>query len=236
VTILASYANKDILLLCYTKFMQARITDLRYDYLGFELELIEKLSPNLGKDNTQKLVDAVNDIVRSKINNDAIHKISTNILNPIILDKSAWQIYNTSEMELEYPSEMKCYLDIISKYYQDIYSNKYIINWQPTMGMACFEASLGSKSVNIICNILQAIGLLYLNDHPDTTIQQFSVDTLINLKLARKIFESLFEANLVVIRDNDQGIYTVNLVNYTGNTDLDIRPIFVEVFVEERES
>ncbi|MEM0354063.1 MAG: hypothetical protein QXW79_00640 [Thermoplasmata archaeon] len=234
-TILGSYANKDILLLCYAKFMQARITDLQYDYLDLELELIEEISLNLGDDDSKRLRDTVDDIIRSKNNNTVIHSISTNILNPIILDKTAWQIYNTMEIELKYPAEMRCHLDIISKYYQDTYSNKYIINWYPTMGMACFEASLGSKNINITCNILQAIALLYLNDHPDATIQHFSAETLINMKLARKIFESLFEANLIIIKDNNREIYTVNIVNYTGDANLDIRPIFVDVFADGRE-
>ncbi len=48
---------------------------------------------------------------------------------------------------------MKCYMDIILKSYLSLYQNRYIINWQPTMGSAQFEAQLGQRKVDIICNI-----------------------------------------------------------------------------------
>ncbi|AYV85132.1 MAG: hypothetical protein Satyrvirus4_29 [Satyrvirus sp.] len=249
-TILSVYCEKTKLLVCYGKFMQARIIDSKYDNLELELEIIKRISGNLGKNDSQKLIDAVADIIGNNDINKTIHNadikikseeylklpcISTKIMNPIILTKNMWKIYNISDMDIMYPPELKCYLEIISKCYLNIYNNQYVINWQPTLGSAQFEAQLGSKKISIMCNILQAIALTYMNDNHTTTTTAFGNNTFINLKLAEKIFKSLFEANLVTyaeFTDMDEPLYTVNTQNYTGDNKIDIRQTFIDVFDE----
>ena len=250
-TILSQYSDRTKLLLCYSKFMQTRIIDLSYNNLELEIELVRRLSGILGKDESQKLIDAIGDIIQVQNANQIIQfaeikltseeyknlvAISTKKISPIILTKSVWKIYNLSELDPNYPLEMKCYMDIISKSYKSIYQGKYIINWQPTLGSAQFEAQLGSKKVHITCNILQAMVLMYLNDNPCTTASAFSNDAFINLELVQKIFESLFEANLIINSENSnktESIYTINR-NYTGDTKIDLRKNFIEVFSVEK--
>jgi hypothetical protein len=252
-TILSTYAEKTKLLACYSKFMQIRIIDLKYDNLELEIEIIRRISGALGKEDAQKLIDAIADIINTKNANQVIQvaeikvksdeykkieNITSKVLCPIILTKNIWKIYNTSDMEPIYPLEMKCYLDIITKSYLNIYQGQYIIDWQPTMGSAQFEAQIGSKKIDITCNILQAMALMYLNDNLQTTASKFATDSFINLELATKIFESLFEANLVIylsIDKKDDPMYIVNKQNYTGENKIDIRRIFVETFEVEEE-
>lgn len=249
-TILSTYAEKSKLLICYNKFMQTRIVNLKYDNLELEIEIIKRISGALGKEESQKLIDTIADIIHSKQISQSIHNakiqvtsdeyrnligISSKIVTPIIITKNNWKIYNTSDMEPIYPSELKCYIDIINKCYASIDDNKHIINWQPTLGSAQFEAQLGSKKVEITCNILQAIALIYLNNSEGTTITCFANDTMINSELATKIFESLFEANILTYlpkaRETDsEFVYIVNTKNYTGDLKMDIRRTFIEAF------
>lgn len=245
-TILSHYSEKEILLPCYSKFMQARIIDPKYDNLELDIEMVKRVSGIFGKDDSQKLINTITDIINSrevnqlirdaevKISSDEYKKlnINTKILSPIILTKNAWMIYNITDLELNYPLEMKCYLEIISKSYHSLYDDEYIIQWQPTMGCAQFEAQLGSKKVEITCNILQAMVLSYLNDHRETTISQFSKDTYLNRDLAEKVFASLFEENIIICRENNmpESVYMANIYNYTDKNKLDIRKSFLETF------
>lgn len=247
-TILSSYADKPKLLACYRKFMQVRIVDLKYDNLELEIELVKRLSGKLGKEDSQKMVDSIADIINSKNANNVIHTadikikseeykkikaVNASTLNPIILTKNVWKIYNVTDMEPVFPLEMKCYLDIISKSYLNIHQGKYVIEWQPTLGSAKFEAQLGSKKVLITCNILQAMALMYMNNRPCLTTEQFAKDVVINVELANKILESLFEANIITYVSSDQKEYIINVKNYTGDNQIDIRHNFVEVFEME---
>lgn len=252
-TILSSYADKKLLLPCYSKFMQSRIIDPEYDNLELDIKLVRRISAVLGREDAQKLIDAISDIINSRNANELIHQaevkmtsneykkmpeINTKILNPIILTKNAWKIYNVTDLDINYPLEMKCYLEMITKSYHQLYNGEFVIDWQPTMGYARFEAQLGSKHVDITCNILQAMVLVYLNDFPSTTVSQFSRYTYLNKDLAAKIFESLFESNIIICLDDqpEETVYTVNTVNYTGNNVVDIRKSFVEVFEVEIEN
>jgi hypothetical protein len=252
-TILSTYSDKLKLVTCYSKFMQSRIIDLKYDNLELEIEIVRRISGALGKEDAQKMIDAIADILNTKNANQVIQSadikvksdeykkltnISTKILAPIVLTKNIWKIYNITELEPAYPLEMKCYLDIISKSYLSIYRGDYIINWQPTMGSAQFTAHLGQKKIDITCNILQSMALLYLNDNIETTSSKFAKDVLINTELSSKIFESLFEANIIIylhIDHIEDPVYIINLQNYMGDAKIDIRPIFVDVFKVETE-
>jgi hypothetical protein len=247
-TILSTYSEKNKLLICHSKFMQSRILDLNYDNLELEIEIVRRISPKIGKEESQKLIDAIADIINTKNVNEVIQaaeikissdeyikltNVSTKILNPIILTKKAWKIYNISDMEPLYPIEMKFYLDVISKGFTNLHNGEYTINWQPTMGSAQFMARLGQKKVDITCNLLQAMALIYLNDNNKTSSNDFSEKLLVNTELSAKIFESLFEANLIIYLSVDEEknpIYSVNTKNYTGDTKIDIRPVFLDVF------
>ena len=163
-SILANYAEKNKLEIYYTKFMQARIIDLKYDNFQTEIKLLNIIKPNIGTNATQKLMDALSDIMNTKNIIKHIHsaeiiikspeyqkiEINPSILNPIILSKKSWTIFNTSEMSIVYPVELKYNLDIISKLYDKFYDSKYIIEWQPTLGTAQFIANLNGKNVKHI--------------------------------------------------------------------------------------
>lgn len=248
-TILSTYADKQKLLLCYTKFMQARIIDPNYDNLELEIEIIKRMSGTFGREESQKLIDKITDIVYSKNINQLIHKadvsikneeyqkltnITPSIINAITITKNNWKIFNTSELEPIYPLEIKCYLDIIEKCYAFV-QNNYFIQWQPTLGFAQFEVYLGMKKIEITCNILQAIVLCHLNSFPETTIENFSKITLIPLILTEKIFQSLFESNILTYHQLDQSIYIINHQNYTGDFKIDIRKTFIEMFEVENQ-
>lgn len=249
-TVLSLYADKKSLLHCYKKFMQIRIIDPTYDNLELEIELVRRISGTLGKDEAQKFIDNICDIITSRKANELIHEAEINvktdeyktynnptILNPIILTKSSWGINNSNCVDLNYPMEIKCYLEMISKSYHSLYDGEYIIEWQSTMGYAQFEAILDSKKVDITCNILQAILLSYLNDNNKVSINQFAKDTYLNKNLAAKIFESLFEENIIISADKQKNslFYIINTMNYTGDTKLDIRSSFVKTFQVEND-
>lgn len=241
-TILTTYSNKNKVMICYQKFLQTRILDLSYDNLELEIEIIRRMSGLLGKENSQKLIDIVIDIINTKKVNKSIQsveikissekyqkmKIRPKIINPIVVNKRIWNIYNTSDMEINYPKEIQCYLDIISKSYLPIYNDNYVINWQPTISAAKIEAYLNFRRIIISCNMFQCILMMYLNDHPSTTVEQFSKDTSIYEELSGKIFKSLEDANLIVF-DSDEDLYTINS-KYTGNINLDIRKNFINSF------
>lgn len=247
-TLLSTYAEKKRLLFCYTKFMQTRIIDLTYDNLELEIELVKRMSYSFGRINTQKLLDAITDIIDTKniikylhpldgkmksVEYSTLTDVSTKILNPIILTKSAWNIFNTSTMEINYPIELKHYLTTISKFYSTTTKNKYNINWQPTIGSAQFRATLGPKKIDITCNILQAIALIYLNDNPQTSIDQFCKDTSINYDMSKKIFKSLDYTNLIISLKSEKHLYIINTLNYLGSTQIDIRQDFIKMFEME---
>lgn len=248
-TILSSYAEKPKLLFCHTKFMQCRIIDPKYNNLELEVEIITRMAGLFGREDSQKLIDTITDIVNSRNVNNVIHKsqvvikkndykkinVDSNIINPLVLTKNIWKIYNISELEPNYPTEMKCYLDIINKTYECMFENKYYLEWQPTMGAAQFEVELGNKKVHITSNILQAVAFMYLNDNNKISVKKFSKDVSINEKLAEKILESLCDANLLVNANGNKSevVYIVNTQNYTGDIKLDIRQMFIDVFGEQ---
>ncbi len=244
-SILANYAEKDKLEIYYTKFMQARIIDLKYDNFQTEIKLLNIIKSNIGTNATQRLMDALSDMINTKniikhihsaeiiIKSPEYQKIETNpsILNPIILSKKSWTIFNTSEMGIVYPIELQYNLDIISKLYDKFYDSKYIIEWKPTLGTAQFIANLNGKDVHITCNILQSILLFFFNDYDKLTVDDFSAKTMINKKLASKIFESLYEANIIVFTlDRTCDSYMVNNKMYTNNTEIDLIKYFIDTF------
>ena len=252
-TILSTYSEKEKFLICYTKFMQSRIIDCQYSNLELELEMVRRISSLFGRKDSQKLIDIITDIIDSRNISKRLHsaeikvvsdkyskvsEITPNILNPVVLTKSLWQIYNVSDMDPIYPLDLSCYLDIISKLYAQSTNNSHCIKWQPNLGMAQFQAYLGQKKVDITCNMLQTIALGYLNNNTEVTIEKFSDQTQINKELSSKIFESLFEANLVtqLELDGSEPIFVVNSLNYAGDPKIDIRKTFMEVFVEEPEA
>ena len=248
VAILSTYGEKNKVLTCYTKFMQARIIDLSYNNIELEIELVRRFAGLFGKQDSQNLLDIIGDIIESKDNNENLHDATINItsnefknligidnkvLNPIFLTKKIWKIFNVSNMELNYPPELKCYINIIENCYSDLCDNQFKINLQPTLGMATFTAQLGPKNVEITCNILQAIALSYLNDNTEISVAKFAKDTQMNEELASKVIDSLFESNLIIYQNFDEvnnPIYKINHANYTGDNRMDIRKIFVEVF------
>ncbi|AFX92633.1 putative cullin-like protein [Megavirus courdo11] len=249
-TILSYHCKRDLLFLYYKKYFQVRIINHEYSNTKFELEIIKKLSIALGKDNSQQLINMLENIIDNSTCNINIHnsivKLTSdkykphepklNILNPLILDKKLWDIYNLSNMDINYPAEIKFCLEIISVYYEAVYENKYTINWQPTMGIVEFQAYLNGKKVIIICNLLQAILLSYFNENKSVTINDFSRNTGINLKLCRKIFKSLFEESVIVKNIIvSQETYIVNQNNYTGGEKINAWKTFIEVFEKEIE-
>lgn len=251
VAILQTYSDRTKLLYCHKKYMQARIVDYKYPNLELEIEVIKRLSGRLGKDESQKLIDAVADIMNSRkiasiIQNSSIkvtsekYKSLTDIavtkVSPFIFSKRAWSIFNTSELRPTYPLEMQCYMDIISKCYGAMHKNEFVINWQPTMGSARFTAQLGRKQIDITCSMLQAMALMCFNETAEMTIKQFASIAFINLALAEKIISSLCEGSICIKQRNDEAgnvIYGVNTLRYAGELQTDVRRFFAQTFEEE---
>lgn len=241
VSLLSIYSNKNILLICYRKFMQARITNPSYKDFATEINLIRCISGLIGKPDSQKLLNSISDIIYSR---SFTKNLSNPTINPIILTKINWHIINVSDMNITYPPRIKYCLDHISKIYSNVNNNKSYIQWQPTLGSAKFKAILGSVTVNITCNFLQAILLEYLNINSVTNPREFSLFTRIPIKLSDKIFESLLDANIIIrsstltlnhlntsIKPNL--MYIINKNNYTGDTSVDLKQTFIDTFVIE---
>uniref|UniRef100_A0A6C0LVF8 Cullin family profile domain-containing protein n=1 Tax=viral metagenome TaxID=1070528 RepID=A0A6C0LVF8_9ZZZZ len=246
ISILSGYGNRENIVIYHRKFMQVRIMNFNYDNFEVEIEIIRKLSSKIGSE-SQQMINMINDIYESRNISNIVQKSNANIitekykvindvrpqiLNPIIINKQYWCINNLVNMDITYPLELEFYHNLFAKCYEQLYKNKYIINWQPTLGFAKFDVCLGSRDIEITCNILQAIALCYLNDHSSINPINFSLEIGISEILAEKILESLFEANLL-LKHND--LFIVNINNYTGNTIIDIRKLFVDTFAETSE-
>jgi len=217
--------------------------------LDTEVMLINIMSRVLSKYQYQQLRNAVEDMTECRkfcaiIRDNQINiGCSGNIpvINPIILRKNNWTIYNISDMVINYPLVMKHCFEIVIKLFNQMHN----ITWQPTLGATKIEATFGNKKIKITCNILQAVALLYFNDHMIVTTESFSRDTLIGPMLTDKILASLSEVNLISIKTTSSQSkspysetlqqYTVNHRNYTGDSIIDIRSKFVEVFTSETE-
>ncbi|BCS83243.1 putative cullin-like protein [Cotonvirus japonicus] len=246
INILTIYSEKEMLETCYIKFLQTRLFDLYYNNFDLELKIIAILSKSLSKQSTQKMTDMVKDMVNNKNNNLAIHNatilnnkgpykslpdISNKILNPIIITKNKWLIFNNLDINIILPLELQCYLEITEKMYGAIYNNQYTINWISTLGMAKFTTILGERNINITCNIFQAIALIVLNSTITITDNLLSEKTNMDINLAHKILLSLFESNILVIKKiNDQDVYLVNHNNYTGDFNINIVDEFIQLF------
>lgn len=242
VDILVSFCEKEKLFICYRKFLQIRILNLEYDNYKVEFNLVKKMKYAFKRYKTQILMNMIENIIKTKNMNKMIQNMKyemeydLNILNPIIIDKNIWEIYNNIEINPIYPKELQYYLNIITKFYDEHYKNQYILDWRPSLGTAEFETCLNMKNIRIKCNILQSIVLTYLNDHPKTTINEFVNCCSINKGLADKLFESLFEANLIInVKNTNEDVYVINFENYTGSTMIDIHKIFIELFDVEYE-
>uniref|UniRef100_A0A6C0C8Z5 Cullin family profile domain-containing protein n=1 Tax=viral metagenome TaxID=1070528 RepID=A0A6C0C8Z5_9ZZZZ len=212
--------NKDIdqrnrFAVIYTNYLQLRITTPKYDNLDLEIMLAEKIwnRKNLA------IVDIQNSL-NTKYSYNADVK-----LNPLLLKKDNW-IVDDVKLAINYPVKIKYHLDQISSHFP-----KDNINWQPTLGVFKFKTILGIRDVTITCNFLQAIALAYFDEQIEKifTVQDFAAYTRINIALAFKIFESLYESYIIICNDESSLQYILN-DQYNGVEKLDIRPIFVKVF------
>lgn len=236
----------------YIKYMQPRIVSNNYKNLEFEIGIITKYYRIIGEKSSKRLLNIIHDVFRnvkmikqlktiipSIILNKHLN-FSSNIvpdIKPIILTKNVWEICNISEINPNYPSEIGLLLEIIKGAYEEMHQQKYTIQWQPTMGYARFSAKLGNREIKIGCNILQAIALCYLNNKTTTTYIEFSNDTRISKKISKKIFQSLFEENIICALNSEPVsniyIYKVNTENYTGENEIEIHNTFLNTFIKE---
>lgn len=211
----------------YLKYFQSRITNPAFSGLELELELVEKISKSIPENEYMKLISMIRDISETKLEIAKIHeKIkSSQKLRPVLLNNEIWGI-QVFDIKINYPRNMKKYLNLISRNYSQ---NK--IKWQPIMGIAKFEIKVNESMIHITCNILQAVLLFHLNENNNTTIKKFSEDTLIDVGLAKKLFESLFEANLIIFlpNENDEEIYTINYNLNCYNKEVNIIGNFMQV-------
>ncbi|QGR54015.1 culin-like protein [Moumouvirus maliensis] len=256
VNILTYHSARNVLFLHYLKYFKARIYDNHYNNNKLEIQIIKKLSICLGKEYSQKLIDMIQSIDANNTHNkniqNAIVKIVSGefeseeinskikILNPVVIPKKCWDIPNITLTNINYPTEIACCFQIISKYYENYYQNfeknNITIDWQPTLGCVEYKAKLGNKEVTITCNLLQAMLISHLNENEIVTVIDFSKKYNIPEKLSKKIFKSLFEDNILIKINTDSSEidkYTVNNKNYTGDQDIKSWKTFVEVFEKE---
>jgi len=239
----------------YTNYLQLRITTPKYDLLDLEMIFAEKICA----DKNNKMYSAVLDIKKSisikysdaiqvisrlptetSIKNDAAwlsgepvsfssrRRDNTKFkINPLILKKDNWVVDDVS-FTINYPLKIKYHLDKISEHYPT-----QVINWQPTLDVCAFNTLLGNKIVSITCNFLQAIALSYFDEQAEKIfmVQNFATYTKINMSLSLKIFESLFESYIII--DDIPDKYVIN-DKYNGPSQIDIRPIFIKVFEDQK--
>nr|AEX62696.1 uncharacterized cullin-like protein [Moumouvirus Monve] len=255
VNILSYHSEREILFLHYNKYFKTRIFDSQYNNNKLEIQIIKKLSICLGKDYSQKLINTIQSIDASNAHNKNIHNAiikvvhgeynvaepDPKILNPVVIHKKYWDMPNILQMDINYPTEITFCFQIISKYYDNYYQNYHnnnniYINWQPTLGIVEYKANLNNKEVTITCNLLQAILFSYLNEYECLTITDFSKKSNIPEKLSKKIFQSLFEDNIIIIKTNSNEVdtYVVNNKNYTGNHNIQSWKTFIEIFEKEK--
>lgn len=242
-SLLNQYGDSTLVYILYNKYMQTRIvysTDLE-----LETKFVSRLADILGKMKTQKMFNIIGDVYNSrkfhkklsgiKINISQkyqnIETLDVNKITALLLSRDTWTISNKSEMDPIYPLELQYCLDLVNKVYRKLSEDQYEIVWQPTMGTARFATKLGGYDIDINCNTMQAMALLYLNENKQCTSKSFSDDLNINYELGEKIFESLIDSNLVVLHNNKIIVNT----HYTGDTDVDLVKYFVEAFEKNAE-
>ena len=247
INVISKYSDVNIIFDCYKKYLQVRIVEPNYDNLEVEIDIIKKMSKSIGAIKAQELINQVGDIVYSVKSNSVIKnhniniksekykslgKIDPSILSPITINRYTWTSLNKWNIEPKYPVEMECYFAIIDNSYKKMFDNKYTIDWQPTMGSATFTATLNEEEVTINCNILQAILLMAFNDNKNLTVEKFSSDYNIKPDLSSKLFESLFNLNILTssIDISDNIIYSVNVLNYQGPNTVNAYSAFIETF------
>jgi hypothetical protein len=238
--------NSKILVYCYKKFLQARMLQRDYDKYKVETDLITNLSQSLGKQESEKMISIIRDVIEYH----KIHKylrnmnlvissekykdlvgISNQVSEPVIIQSNLWNISNNVKLNVNYPKELQCYLDITDKVYDAVNERKFMIEWIPTLGYTVFEATLCGKDIMITCNILQAFALCYANEHSSISLKEFTLETHLSEDLAQKIIESIHDANIFIHDKYNNSI--VNIHNYTGAETVDLRKHFIEVFDNE---
>jgi len=227
--ILVNYADHQQVMPIYQKFMQTRLINPHYvnqkmDFLVL-YKRFEKKSPDVIR--MIKCIDDVKYCRERFLKKNTVNNIT---IKPLVLRSAHWNITNTSNMNLIYPDEISKVLEYVDNHY------KTKLLWQPTMGLATFDAMLGSKKVNISCTILQAIAIIYLGYHSTNFIPiSFSKETNIPSKLALKLVESLFESNIItyaidaIFSTKEHVKYVINNQNYNGPSKIDLRMTFYEI-------
>lgn len=203
--LLMLYSNNDTFLRLYKVYLQMRLLRSSNN-LELEKEIIKIIYRNkINKYKENILIKLVNNIEESK-------RLEKEIIKPYILNKNYWIIKNEID-DINIPKEIKEILDLIK-------IENYKIEWKLSMGYCIIEADLGKK-VEITCNILQGMLLLYLNNNE--TIDKFK-ETKINPELINIILKSLYESNIII---NYNGLIYKNK-NFTGDNKIDIRENFIE--------
>jgi len=249
-SILAIYADSNILLICYSKFMQARIINLKYQNLEIEIELVKRTSGKFGKIESQKLINGIVDMIQSKAIGQSLHSkviknvsgkyadidISCRSVNPVLLGYHNWTqtSMNLPEMNLIYPLEIAYCLAVVTATFKATEGNqtdpKQIILWAPTLGSAEIEVEFKCGKVILICNFLQAILLTYLNSNPITSPMAFATDTQMHIDLAEKLFDSMLSANILIPNGSDREGFIPNTIRYQGDSRVDLAKIFIKGF------
>lgn len=253
-SILATYSDKEKLFICYKKFLQVRLINPNYtkEKLEMEIQFITRISGIIGEQYAQNLMNLISDIVDSrnltralcshsdtiKIVSDKYKKMicprSVNIIQPIILSEDNWYVVTKTNSDIIYPQKISYCLDVVSKIFSMSVDGKFRIKWQPMLGSAKFKTFLGGKTVNVSCNILQAIAFEYINTHTVINIKGFSSETKLSHELSSKIIESLLSANILIqIENSKNDNFSVNFHNYTEDSDIDINQYFIETFEKD---
>lgn len=196
-----------MLYICYSKYMQTRILAPGCD-LMLEKKLVKSVF--VFQKHKRRLLMCIADVERSREMNNPVRAI--------FIDPKNWIIYNKITIDPVYPPAMKVLLDDSHSFDKGMIST-----WQPSMGMAVFEAQLGKRKFTIESTILQAIVLLYIDDNTGLSEQQLVLNTNINAKLMGKIIDSM---KSVLVYDNG---FIIN-ESYYGDYKIDLRKEFLQVF------
>lgn len=245
-SILGYYGDPKLVMLHYQKYMQTRIVESDVN-IEFEYKVLQLISMKFNTKDRERLINSIRDIQITQKYTPAIQNavvdmksekyknigvITPKILNPLFLMRNNWSIQQ-SNVKPNYPLELNAYLDICEKSYQQI-KNNYEINWQANLGFVEFTANFSDRKVKIKSNMLQAIALSYFNTYGKMTSDLFSKVSNIDISLANKIIESLYNAGLIIL-SKDNTSFVPNRNNYVGERFVDLRKYFIDAFVKDED-
>lgn len=228
--------NANYCRVCYQKYLQSRLVTRRYNLAQFTYEMwvLSQFKSKCHND-VQNLEGMIQDVIQSSSIGHALStvivtgaetEIDVSVLQPLIIHQGEWKIFSSwpDDLDLRLPAPLEMCQKIMTRYLDTAYQQEFAVEWHPFLGSAQFHFDCHHQTIELTCNMLQAILLCYINTHNEFDTDEFACEVNLHPDLAHHVVLSVFDANLITL--NSEGLaYVVNW-NYSGDTQLDLTTRF----------